>query len=80
MSLSRPLLTEDSWVGVPFHRCRHHWEVMRKVVMCCSIENIGTMLQRVRHSCRACGWRPCRAMELAAALQDARELLYHLVE
>ncbi len=80
MSLSKPSLTEDSWVGVPSHRRRHHWEVMRKVVMCRSIENIGAMLQRVRHSRRACGWRPCREMELAAALQDVRELLYHLVE
>jgi hypothetical protein len=50
------------------------------VVMCRSIENISAMLQRVRHSRRACGWRPCRAMELAQALQDVRELLYHLVE
>jgi hypothetical protein len=68
MSLPRPLLTEDSWVGVPSHRRCRYWEVMRKVVMCRSIENIGAMLQRVR----------CRAMELAAALQDVRE--YHLVE
>jgi hypothetical protein len=80
MSLSKPSLTEDSWVDVPSHRRRRHWEVMRKVVMCRSIENIGAMLQRVRHSRRACGWRPCREMELAAALQDVRELLYHLVE
>jgi hypothetical protein len=77
MSLLRPLLTVDSWVGVPSHRRRRHWEVMRKVVMCRSIEN---MLQRVRHSRHAYGWRPCRAMELAAALQDVCELRYHLVE
>jgi hypothetical protein len=80
MSLTRPLLTEDSWVNVPSHRHRRHWEVMRKVVMCRSIENIGAMLQRVRHSRRSCGWRPYRAIELAVALQDVRELLYHLVE
>jgi hypothetical protein len=48
--------------------------------MCRSIENISAMLHRVCHSRRACGWRPCRAMELAAALQDVRQLLYHLVE
>ncbi len=34
----------------------------------------------VRRCRRAAGWRPCRGMDLAAAVQDVRSLLYMLVD
>jgi hypothetical protein len=42
-------------------------------------DNVGNIFRRVQKSRRAVGWRPCWAMELDAALQDVRELLYLMV-
>jgi hypothetical protein len=69
-----PNLTEDSWLGVPSHQC--HWEALRVMVLSRAVNDISvTMLRRVRH-----GWRPFRAMELAAAQQDVREIMYLLLD
>ena len=43
-------------------------------------DDVRDIFRRVRKSRRAAGWHPCRAMELDAALQDVRGLLYLLVE
>ena len=43
-------------------------------------DDVRDIFRRVRKSRRAAGWRPCWAMELDAALQDVRGLLYLLVE
>jgi hypothetical protein len=75
-----PPITEDSWVGAPSHQVRRHWEVTRRLVLEVATNDVRDILRRVRKSRRAAGWRPCRAMELDAALQDVRGLLYLLVE
>jgi hypothetical protein len=71
-----PLITEDSWVGVPSHQVRRHWEVTRRLVLEVATDDVRDILCRVWKSMRAAGWRPCRVMELDAALQDVRGLLY----
>ena len=75
-----PNLTEDSWVGVPSRQRRLHWEALRGMVLARAVDDIITVLRRVRHSRRAVGWRPCRVMELAAAQQDVREIMYLLLD
>ncbi len=75
-----PLITEDSWVGIPSHQVRRHWEVTRRLVLEVATDDVRDILLRVRKSRRAAGWRPCRVIELDAALQDVRGLLYLLVE
>jgi hypothetical protein len=75
-----PLITEDPWVGVPSHQVRRHWEVTRRLVLEVATDDVRDILRRVQKSRRAAGWRPCRVMELDAALQDVRGLLYLLVE
>jgi hypothetical protein len=75
-----PPITEDSWVGVPSHQIRYHWEVTQRLVLEVVTDDVGNIFRRVRKSSRAAGWRPCRAMEQDAVLQDVRELLYLMVE
>ncbi len=71
-----PPITEDTWVRVPSHQIRRHWEMTRRLVL----EVATDIFRRVRNSRRAAGCRPCWAMELDAALQDVRGLLYLLVK
>ncbi len=75
-----PNLADDSWVGVPSRQRRHHWEALRGMVLARAVDYVVAVLRRVRHSRRAVGWRPCRVMELAAAQQDVREVMYLLLD
>jgi len=50
------------------------------MVLSKAVDNVVAMLRRVRHSHRAVGWRPYRAMELAAAEQDLLEVMYLLLD
>jgi hypothetical protein len=45
-----------------------------------AVDDVIAVLCQVRHSRRAVGWRPCRVMELAAAKQDVREVMYLLLD
>ena len=75
-----PNLTEDSWVGVSSRQRRRHWEALRAMVLGRAVNDVIAMLHRVRSSRRAVGWRPCRVMELVAAQQDVREVMYLLLD
>ncbi len=53
-----PSLTEDSWVGVPSRQRRRHWEALRGMVLARAVDDIITVLRRVRHSAVRSGGGP----------------------
>jgi hypothetical protein len=80
MSLSKVTLTDDFWVGVPSRQCRRHWEVVRRLVLERTTDDVLAVTRRIRACQRTNGWRPCRAMEVAGAEQDVYEIIYLLVD
>jgi hypothetical protein len=74
------MLTEDSWVDVPSHQRRRHWEVVRRLDLERATDDVLAMTRQIR-ACRCTnGWRPCRAIDTAEAEQDVWELIYLLVD
>jgi hypothetical protein len=80
MSLSKVTLSTHSWVGVPSRQHRRHWKVVRWLVLDGATDDVLAVTRRIRACRRTNGWRPRRAMEVAAAEQNVYELIYLLVD
>jgi hypothetical protein len=77
---SVPSLAEDPWVGVPSRQRRRHWEVICQLMLEPAVSDVRRTLCRVRRARMAVDWRPDRKTTVAAAANNARALLYLLVE
>jgi hypothetical protein len=70
MSLSKLMLIDDPWVGVPSRQRHCHWEVVRQLVLERATDDVLAVTRRISACRHMNGWRPCRATEIAAAEQD----------
>jgi hypothetical protein len=80
MSLSKVMLTDDSWVGVPSRQRSRHWEVVRRLVLERATDDVLAVMRWIRACRRTIGWCLCQAMEVAGAEQDVYEIIYLLVD